>query len=278
MGKALDLVIIGHLSKDTILIDGRAETALGGGVLYASCAARGTGAEILAVTKLAPQDAGLLSGFLERGIPVVALPSPVTTAMEDSFASGGGYSRSSRVLAQAASFTLSELSVPQTRLYCLTTLMSGELPAPLVGELAGRGEVALDVQGFLRHREGELLVLRDLAGKGGFLSEVRFLKADWEEARFLTGRQELTEVLAQIHGWGVREALLTDNGGVTVSDGTRVLRETFEPYDIRCRTGRGDTCFASFLGFRLRHSLRESLRLAAELTNRKLKYAGPYRG
>lgn len=278
MDRGLDLVIIGHLSKDTIVIDGRVETALGGGVLYASCAARSTGTEILAVTKLAPQDAGLLSRFLERGVPVMALPSPVTTAMEDSFASDSGYSRSSRVLAQATCFTLSELSVPQARLYCLTTLMSGELPAPLVGELARRGEVALDVQGFFRHREGELLVLRDIAGKSDFLSDVRFLKADWDEARFLTGKQKMTEVLEQIHGWGVQEALITDNGGVTVSDGTRMLTETFEPYDMRCRTGRGDTCFASFLGFRLRHSLQESLRLAAELTNRKLKYAGPYRG
>ena len=278
MGRPIDLVIIGQISKDIILIDGRAETAPGGGVLYASYAAKATGAEILAVTKLAAEDAGLLSGFRERGIPVLDLPSPATTVMEDRFEAASGYRRRSRILSQATPFSLSEISVSRAGIYYLTALMHGEIPEAMIAELAGRGRVALDVQGFLRHREGELLVLRDWAGKERLLSRVSFLKADWDEARFLTGGEDLVAVVERIHRWGVREILITDTEGVTVSDGAEVFTNPFEPYDIRCRTGRGDTCFASFLGFRPRHGLQESLRLAAEITRRKLTYPGPYRG
>ena len=65
---------------------------------------------------------------------------------------------------------------------------------------------------------------------------------------------------------------------VIIGQISKVFTNPFEPYDIRCRTGRGDTCFASFLGFRPRHGLQESLRLAAEITRRKLTYPRPYRG
>jgi hypothetical protein len=157
MGRPIDLVIIGQISKDIILIDGRAETAPGGGVLYASYAATATGAEILAVTKLAAEDAGLLSGFRERGIPVLDLPSPATTVMEDRFEAASGHRRRSRILSQATPFSLSEISVSRAGIYYLTALMHGEIPEAMIAELAGRGRVALDVQGFLRHREGELL-------------------------------------------------------------------------------------------------------------------------
>jgi len=74
MGRPIDLVIIGQTSKDIILIDGRAETAPGGGVLYASYAAKATGAEILAVTKLAAEDAACFPAFARGGFPFWTFP------------------------------------------------------------------------------------------------------------------------------------------------------------------------------------------------------------
>ena len=50
-----------------------------------------------------------------------------------------------------------------------------------------------------------------------------------------------------------------------------------EPH-LSGRTGRGDTCMASYLARRLREGPEESLRFAAALTSMKLEQAGPFSG
>ena len=53
----------------------------------------------------------------------------------------------------------------------------------------------------------------------------------------------------------------------------------FSGFTLEGRTGRGDTCTASFLVARGRGmGLAEAAAFAAEVTSRKMQYRGPYRG
>jgi hypothetical protein len=191
----MDMVIIGHFSKDIILIDGKAETAAGGGIYYAAFAAKAAGAGLLAITKLALEDTNLLGGFWEHCIRVLAIPCPRTTVMEDRFEAVSGYTRRSRVLSQAAPFSVSDIPILESAIYYLTPLAYGKTPEPMIAELAKRGKVALDVQGFLRYLEGDVLASRSWALKERALSSVHYLKADREEACLLTGRDKLQGIL-----------------------------------------------------------------------------------
>jgi sugar/nucleoside kinase (ribokinase family) len=47
---------------------------------------------------------------------------------------------------------------------------------------------------------------------------------------------------------------------------------------MRGRTGRGDTCLATYLGTRLSASPEEATRLAAAITTLKMEQPGPWRG
>jgi sugar/nucleoside kinase (ribokinase family) len=52
----------------------------------------------------------------------------------------------------------------------------------------------------------------------------------------------------------------------------------FTPSALRGRTGRGDTCFSTYLGKRLTGSAEEATRWAGAVTTLKQEQAGPWRG
>lgn len=273
----IDMVIIGHVSRDVIVVDQGEQEELGGAAYFASFAAKPAGIKLLVITKLSLRDYTLLDDFWAHGIPVLPIVCRRTTAMIDRFNRADGYKRTSQIISRAAPFRLSDIPVQSATIYYLGALMSGEISAALLEALASRGKVALDVQGMLRIQRGRSLVMRDWKHKERYLSRVNFLKADMDEARLLTGDRSTEKIIQRIHDWGVAELIITENGGVTVSDGTDTHFRPFEHYEIAARSGRGDTCFASFLSYRLSHTIEEAVEYCQKITNLKLRSPGPYR-
>ena len=271
-----DLIIVGHISKDIIVVDDRVSESIGGSVYYAALAARPAGCSLLAVTKLAFSDVDLLYGFWRSKVPVLPLYCSQTTIMEDQFSAKDGYVRSSKILSLAEPFERQEFLKLKARIVCFAALMRGEIANKLIESLSHGAKIALDVQGVLRVREQNLLIMRDWEEKERLLPCVHFLKADRDEAKLLTGLRDYEEIISCIHGWGVKEILITDDEGVTVSDGKSIYNRPFQEYRIEARTGRGDTCFGSFLSRRVSHSVEESLDHCVRITNRKLQNPGPY--
>ncbi len=273
-----DLIIVGHVSKDIIVIDDKSSESIGGSVYYAALAAKPAGCNVLAVTKLAFSDIDLLSGFWRSNMPVLPLYCSQTTIMEDQFSAEDGYVRSSKILSLAEPFERQEFLNLKARVVYLAALMRGEIPNELIESLSHGAKIALDVQGVLRVREQNVLIMRDWKEKERLLSCVHFLKADGDEAKLLTGLRDYEEIISCIHGWGVKEILITDDEGVTVSDGNSIFNRTFQEYRIEARTGRGDTCFGSFLSWRISHGIEESLDHCVRITKLKLQTPGPYTG
>lgn len=272
-----DLVLIGHLSKDIIIIDDeRKHSAVGGSVYYAAFAAKPAGIQLLVITKLAIQDYGMLGDFWQHAVPVLPLFCGQTTMMEDIFGKHNNYTRRSRILSLASPFTAEDIPVKAAKIYLIAGLLYGEVPEPLIEELSGRGKVAVDAQTFLRRRDGMELVHEDWGKKEEYLPLIDFFKADIDEAKILTGEESLEAILEKLHTWGVKEAMITETSGVTVSDGTARLFAPFPSYNIESRSGRGDTCFASYLSWRIQNSPAASIEYAAQITSKKLQRPGPY--
>jgi sugar/nucleoside kinase (ribokinase family) len=120
--------------------------------------------------------------------------------------------------------------------------------------------------------------MKDWKRKRRYLGRVHFLKADLDEAKLLTGVEKIEDIARKIHEWGVRELVITENRGVTVSDGDTRHFLPFHDYEIEARSGRGDTCFASYLSYRINHSIEEALQHCQRITIAKLRSPGPYRG
>jgi sugar/nucleoside kinase (ribokinase family) len=72
--------------------------------------------------------------------------------------------------------------------------------------------------------------------------------------------------------------MITHADGVLLRDSGRTYYERFSNQSIVGRTGRGDTTFAAYLGWRLEHDVAESLRFAAALASIKMEARGPFTG
>ena len=137
-----------------------------------------------------------------------------------------------------------------------------------------------DAQGFLRVAEPDgRLAHRDLAQKREVLSLLDLFKVDAKEALVLTGEEDPRRAARAVHALGPKMVLLTHRDGVCVSTAAALHEGAFSGFTLEGRTGRGDTCTASFLVARGRGmELAEAVAFAAEVTSRKMQYRGPYRG
>jgi sugar/nucleoside kinase (ribokinase family) len=134
------------------------------------------------------------------------------------------------------------------------------------------------VQGFVRVPQGRELISRTWDEMAEGLRDVTYLKVDRAEAELLTGETDLTRAARQLAAFGPREIVLTQSSGVTVFVDGQVYTAPFTPRSLAGRTGRGDTCFLSYLAWRLNHAPRDAARIAAAVTTLKQERPGPWRG
>lgn len=274
----VDVVMIGHFAKDQVIVDGQGQTVPGGGVYYGSVVLRRLGASVAVVTRLHPDDFPLLDELKQEGILVFATPAPETSGIANYYRSADMERRICQPLGFAGPFVAGEIPDLPARIYSIASIIAGEVDLPLLEMLAQRSPVALDVQGFVRVRDGGDLVFRQWADMERGLSLVTYLKVDRAEAELLTGQTDLHAAARQLAGYGPREIVLTQSAGVTVWADGQIHEAPFTPRSLAGRTGRGDTCFASYLGWRLKASPEEAVRVAAAVTTLKQERPGPWKG
>jgi sugar/nucleoside kinase (ribokinase family) len=274
----LDALLIGHFAKDRLVVDGRAEAASGGAVYYGGVALRRLGLRVGIVTRLHPDDLSLLDEVRREGIEVFAARAAETTGIENVYRSADMERRVCTPLGFAGAFSPREVPDVSATVILVVPIIAGEVDLPLLARLAGRGPIGMDVQGFVRVREGGQLVFRNPPELRQALTHVAYLKADRAEAELLTGETELASAAKTLAGWGPREIVLTQSSGVTVYADGRMATAPFTSRTLVGRTGRGDTCFATYVGKRLTESPEEACRWAAAVTSLKQERPGPWRG
>ena len=276
MPQPYDLLIIGHITSDTLEYKGEVTRFTGGAAYFSSFAAKRSEANIRVVTKLAKKDFGVLDDLRKEGIDVIALPSLETTSIENIFETDDFDRRKARLLSQADPFYPEDIPEDEAKIYYLAGLFSGEIPDGLIEHLSRKGKVALDLQAMLRVRGEAHFAFKDWAGKKRYLPMITFLKADSLESEVATGTSDRERAARMFHQWGAKEVMITNASGVILDQGEKVFRAPFNPSNLSGRTGRGDTCFASYICWRLNHGIEESLRYAAALTSIKMEKPGPF--
>jgi sugar/nucleoside kinase (ribokinase family) len=273
-----DIMIIGHITRDTLEYQGKVTGFTGGGAYFSSFAAKRSNARICVVTKLARKDFGVLDEFRREGIEIIAIPTPKTTSIENIFESDDLDKRKAKLLSQADPFSPEDIPQVETKIYYLAGLFVGEIPNLLIEYLASKGEVGLDLQAMLRSSEDVRFAFKDWAEKKRYLPRVTYLKADSLESEVATGTSDREKAAKMLREWGAKEVMITHASEVILYDGERLFRAPFNPSNLSGRTGRGDTCFVSYMSRRLSHGIEESLRYSAALTSIKMEKPGPFSG
>ena len=181
-----------------------------------------------------------------------------------------------KLLGFAGPFQIADIPDVEARVYAIVPIIAGEVDLALLGAGRPRCRSRSTCRDSLRVREARDLVFRPWAEMAKGLAHVTFLKVDRAEAELLTGETDLARCRAALSDYGCpREIVLTQSSGVTVYADGKIYQAPFTPRSLAGRTGRGDTCFASYLGRRLTASPEEACRFAAAVTTLKQEKAGP---
>lgn len=275
MKKHYRTMIIGHVTMDVNTdCGGSVKREPGGAVLYSSAAAYSAGHSVLAVTKASKKD-GRAGAFILDSDDVVCLPSATGTDMRNTYFTPDREKRKCVCTERGEAFFPSDIPAATADIYHLAGLLNGDYSRDLPEFLARRGKLAVDVQGYLRHRapDGEMF-FSDWEEKQGVLPLVTYLKTDAAEAEILTGKADRAEAARILHGWGAKEVLITHNTEVLVYDGKEVLTCPIRARNLTGRTGRGDTTFACYVTERAVQSARESLLFATAAVSMKMEKPG----
>ena len=281
--KRYDTLVIGHVCKDKNTDHlGNTVYAAGGAVLYSSAAAAALGHHTGVLTKINESDVSLLKEFRVPAEDVYCICSGNTTLMENTYFTADKEKRLSVCAARGEPFSPADLPKDATaEIYHLAGLLNGDYTEDMIPALASLGTVAVDVQGYLRNADvscGGEMYYADWKEKKELLPYVTFLKTDAAEAEILTGTSDRAEAAKMLASWGAKEVLITHNSEVLVFAEGSILTCPIKSRDLRGRTGRGDTTFASYICERLHETPEKALLTATATVSLKMETPGPFTG
>jgi sugar/nucleoside kinase (ribokinase family) len=273
-----DILMIGNFAKDKLIVDGVEEIASGGGVYYGSVVARRLGARVAVVTRLLPDDFPRLEELRSEGVQVFATPANGTSGIANYYASSNMETRICKPIGFGGKYRLAQIPNLSTRVIMVTPLFAGEVDLPFLQALSKRAPVGLDIQGFLRVPVENDLIFQPWEQMAAGLKCVTYLKVDKAEAEFLTGLSDLHDAALKLHSLGPKEIILTQTSGVTVLADGKFHTAPFNPRSLAGRTGRGDTCFSTYIAKRLSEDAEIACRWAGIVTSLKQEVPGPWKG
>lgn len=277
-----DICCIGHITRDKIVTQDPPRTiyCAGGSAYYMAWALQALPHDVdfHLVTSVSREVMPEVEKLREAGVPVTAFESPTNVFFENKYGKNMDH-RTQRVLAKSAPFSVEQLEGEEARVFHLGSLLADDFAPKIVEYLATKGDVSIDVQGYLRAVDGEQVHAVEWTDKLRLLKHTAILKVNEWECQTLTGLGVPYEAAEQIHDWGVREVVVTLGGGGSViyAEGKFFETPAYPPQRLVDATGCGDTYCAGYLYARARGmDYAESGRFAAAMCTLKLEHTGPF--
>ena len=275
--KLYDIAFLGHYTKDTIVSSSGIRVVDGGAFNYGANVAARMGLKVAAVTRLAKEDFHVVEKLKGLGVDVFAHISPQSTCLRLEYPTSNVDERVIYVTSSAGPFTLAEVENIQARAIVVGASMRDEVSLEVIVELAKKKTIlAADVQSFIRVNDNGKLVPKEWLERDSVLARLDILKTDAVEAELLFGKCDLYTAAKKMHDLGPREVVITHRDGLLVYADGNFYEEKFLPKEIIGRSGRGDTCIASYIAKRLNASPQEATVWTAAVTSLKMEAEGPF--
>jgi len=277
-----EICCIGHITRDRIITQDPPNTvySAGGSAYYVAWAFQALPHDVdfQLVTSVSREMMPEVERLREAGVSVKSFESPDNVFFENKYGKNMD-NRSQRVLAKSAPFTIEQLEGIEARVFHLGTLLADDFAPEVVEYLATKGDVSIDVQGYMRYVKGEQVYSTEWNDKLRLLKHTTILKVNEWECQTLTGITDPFVAAEQIHAWGVREVIVTLGGGGSIiyAEGKFYETPAYPPSKLVDATGCGDTYSAGYLYARAKGmSYEESGRFAAAMCTLKLEHTGPF--
>lgn len=274
-----DIAFLGAYTRDTIVSAAGTRVLDGGAFHYGAHVAVRMGLHVAAITRLARQDWQVVERLERLGVDVFAEASRASTCLRLEYPTANVDQRVIYVTSDAGPFTSAQAASVEARAFVVGASFRGEVGLGVLQALACKGSpVAVDAQGFVRVAGDGVLAYDAWPERREFLCHVDILKADAMEAEVLTGTADLFEAARALAALGPAEIVLTHRDGLLVQADGKIHEAGFLPRPLAGRSGRGDTCLASYVARRLTAPPSDATVWAAAVTSLKMEAEGPFRG
>lgn len=277
-----EICCIGHITRDRIITQDPPNTvySAGGSAYYVAWAFQALPHDVdfQLVTSVSREMMPEVEKLRVAGVSVKSFESPDNVFFENKYGKNMD-NRTQRVLAKSAPFTIEQLEGIEARVFHLGTLLADDFAPEVVEYLATKGDVSIDVQGYMRYVKGEQVYSTGWNDKLRLLKHIAILKVNEWECQTLTGITDPFVAAEQIHAWGVREVIITLGGGGSIiyAEGNFYETPAYPPSKLVDATGCGDTYSAGYLYARAKGmAYDESGRFAAAMCTLKLEHTGPF--
>jgi sugar/nucleoside kinase (ribokinase family) len=276
-----DVVLLGHIARDIIVIDDESKPTIGGAVYYGGIAASHMGLKITVITRLSKEDFEILQEFDKYGVKYFAYPSDETTGIKNIYNSNNfEYRECEPTTGFAGSFKKEEILDIETKYFVICPLLVGEVDLHLLEYISEKyhGKICMDMQGFVRASDKDKIYFCNLSEEEQkqILSHVNLLKVDHAEAEALTNTKDIQDAAEILMQKGPEEVLLSHEDGLSLYTKNGSYFFPWKYKQIQGRTGRGDTAFITYVGSRISKQPEDALKFAVALTSLKLEHPGPF--
>jgi sugar/nucleoside kinase (ribokinase family) len=277
-----DITFIGHMAYDEVThFSGDSITAPGSAVLCGAMVTAKIGSKTAAVVRMSLQDENINQPMKDLGVDVFVIPADCTTYSRVLHKSENVDERDITLVRTAGLIKLEDIPQFESRFVHLGGISDSEFDMDLIDGLKSRGySLSTDMQSFVRQITPVTHEINfgDVKNKKEIISKMDRVKLDVVEARVLTGTDDLEKAAIIVESWGCPEIMITRSDGVLARVNGISHYEKFSNNSVIGRTGRGDTTFAAYLSWRLKHDVAESLKFAAALVSIKMETYGPFQG
>jgi len=277
----IDICCIGHITLDKVVTTRSAVFMAGGTAFYFSNALSRMDIRYRLVTAVAADGMAAVSNLRLAGVDVTVLPSAHTVYFENIYGEDQDH-REQRVLRTADPFPAVQLAGADARIFHLGPLLADDMPPELIPELAAKGRVSLDAQGYLRKVVDQRVIPVDWPEKRVALRHVSILKTNEAEMAMLTGQTGIRKGAKILADWGVKEVVITlgSQGSVVFADNRFHDIPAYIPTtSVVDATGCGDTYMAGYLFRRSKGMpVQGAGEFAAAMATLKIEGSGPFNG
>ena len=275
-----DVCVIGHITRDKIRIKNQEKEMQGGVAYYATMALKNLGSDVSLITKAAEKDRYLLNDLIEKDITIFYKESQKTTFFENIYPESVDF-RVQQVRSIADPFSIEDILDIHAKIFHLGPLTEQDIPLKILKLVSKKGKISLDAQGFLRKIENCEVKSADWEEKTEGLACVDILKTDENEAKILSGKEDLKKAAVELSGYGPEEIIITCGykGSLIHSKGRFYRIPSIPPEKEVDSTGCGDTYIAGYIHKRLiSEDIYESGIFASAVASLKLEDSGAFRG
>ncbi|MCJ7555104.1 MAG: hypothetical protein MUO34_14620, partial [Ignavibacteriaceae bacterium] len=236
------------------------------------------GLEVAAVTRLSIEDFHVVEKLQKVGIDVFPFFTESSTHMKLIYPSQNPDERILKCEITAGSFTPDQFDGLEAKAFLMNGSIRGEIPFDVIESLKKKNALlVVDIQGFIRTVSPDYtLINANWPEKKEYLALIDFVKADVVEAKALTGESDKMKAALMIAEWGPKEVVITHNSGILVLADGKFYESEFKAGTLEGRSGRGDTCIASYMAKRLTEQPEVAILWSAAVTSMKMESEGPF--